>query len=68
MHTPCCSAPRSPRVDKVDWKAAIVGWLLRNIRVDIDTLCRAIEAMDVNHDGSLDLGELIKGILRIVRG
>ena len=49
------------------WKAAVVGWLLRSVRVDVDVICKAIEGMDVNQDGSLDLGELIKGILRLVK-
>lgn len=49
------------------WKAVVVGWLLRTIRVDVDVICKAIEGMDVNQDGSLDLGELIKGILRLVK-
>ena len=49
------------------WKAAVVGWLLRSVRVDVDVICKAIEGMDVNQDGSLDLGELIKGILQLVK-
>ena len=49
------------------WKAVVVGWLLRSVRVDVDVICKAIEGMDVNSDGSLDLGELIKGILALVR-
>lgn len=48
-------------------KAVVVGWLLRTIRVDIDVICRAIEGLDDNGDGSLDLGELVSGILRLVR-
>lgn len=51
----------------MSWKAAVVGWLLRTIKVDVDVICRAIEGMDVNQDASLDLGELIKGILRLVK-
>ena len=50
------------------WRELIVGWLLSSIKVDIDTICKAIEGMDdVNSDGSLDLGELIKGILKLVK-
>ena len=49
------------------WKAVVVGWLLRSVRVDVDVICKAIEGMDVNQDGSLDLGELIKGILQLVK-
>ena len=49
------------------WRELIVGWLLSSIKVDINTICKAIEGMDVNQDGSLDLGELIKGILALVR-
>ena len=49
------------------WKAVVVGWLLRSVRVDVDVICKAIEGMDVNQDGSLDLGELIKGILKLVK-
>lgn len=48
------------------WKDAIVGWLLKNIRVDIDDICQAIEGMDTDRDGSLDLGELVRGILKAV--
>ena len=51
----------------MSWKAVVVGWLLRSVRVDVDVICKAIEGMDVNQDGSLDLGELIKGILRLVK-
>ena len=49
------------------WKAVVVGWLLKAVRVDVDTICNAIETMDVNRDGSLDLGELVAGILRLVK-
>ena len=49
------------------WRELIVGWLLSSIKVDINTICKAIEGMDVNSDGSLDLGELIRGILGLVR-
>ena len=49
------------------WRELIVGWLLSAIKVDINTICKAIEGMDVNSDGSLDLGELIKGILGLVK-
>ena len=49
------------------WRELIVGWLLSSIKVDIDTICKAIEGMDVNSDGSLDLGELIKGILGVLK-
>ena len=49
------------------WRELLVGWLLSSIKVDIDTICKAIEGMDVNSDGSLDLGELIRGILGLVR-
>ena len=49
------------------WKEIIVGWLLKSIKVDVDVICKAIEGMDVNQDGSLDLGELIKGILQLVK-
>ena len=49
------------------WRELIVGWLLSCIKVDIDTICKAIEGMDVNQDGSLDLGELVAGILRLVK-
>ena len=49
------------------WRELIVGWLLSSIKVDIDTICKAIEGLDVNSDGSLDLGELIRGILGLVR-
>ena len=49
------------------WRELFVGWLLSSIKVDIDTICKAIEGMDVNSDGSLDLGELIKGILGLVK-
>ena len=49
------------------WRELIVGWLRSSIKVDIDTICKAIEGMDVNSDGSLDLGELIRGILGLVR-
>ena len=49
------------------WRELIVGWLLSSIKVDIDTICKAIEGMDVNSDGSLDLGELIRGILKLVK-
>ena len=51
----------------MSWKAAVVGWLLRTIRVDVDVICKAIEGMDANDDGSLDLGELIRGILKLVK-
>ena len=51
----------------MSWKAVVVGWLLRSVRVDVDVICKAIEGMDVNQDGSLDLGELIRGILALVR-
>ena len=51
----------------MSWKAVVVGWLLRSVRVDVDVICKAIEGMDVNQDGSLDLGELIKGILQLVK-
>lgn len=49
------------------WRELIVGWLLSSIKVDINTICKAIEGMDVNSDGSLDLGELIKGILGVLK-
>ena len=49
------------------WKEIIVGWLLKSMKVDVDVICKAIEGMDVNSDGSLDLGELIKGILKLVK-
>ena len=49
------------------WRELIVGWLLSSIKVDIGTICKAIEGMDVNSDGSLDLGELIRGILKLVK-
>ena len=49
------------------WRELIVGWLLSSIKVDVVTICKAIEGMDVNSDGSLDLGELIRGILGLVR-
>ena len=49
------------------WKEIIVGWLLKSVKVDVDVICKAIEGMDVNQDGSLDLGELIKGILQLVK-
>ena len=49
------------------WRELIVGWLLSSIKVDIDTICKAIEGMDVKSDGYLDLGELIRGILGLVR-
>ena len=49
------------------WKAVVVGWLLRSVRVDVDVICKAIEGMDVNQDGSLDLGELVAGILKLVK-
>ena len=49
------------------WRELIVGWLLSSIKVDIDTICKAIEGMDVNSDGSLALGELISGIMGLVR-
>ena len=49
------------------WKEIVVGWLLKSIKVDVDVICKAIEGMDANQDGSLDLGELIKGILALVR-
>ena len=49
------------------WKEIIVGCLLKSIKVDVDVICKAIEGMDVNSDGSLDLGELIKGILKLVK-
>ena len=49
------------------WRELIVGWLLSSIKVDIDTICKAIEGMDANDDGSLDLGELIRGILKLVK-
>ena len=49
------------------WKEIIVGWLLKSIKVDVDVICKAIEGRDVNSDGSLDLGELIKGILKLVK-
>ena len=51
----------------MSWKAAVVGWRLSTLRVDVDVICKAIEGMDVNQDGSLDLGELIKGILQLVK-
>ena len=51
----------------MSWKAAVVGWLLRSVRVDVDVICKAIEGMDVNQDGSLELGELIRGILKLVK-
>ena len=51
----------------MSWKAVVVGWLLRSVRVDVDVICKAIEGMDINSDGSLDLGELIKGILKLVK-
>ena len=49
------------------WRELIVGWLLSSIKVDINTICKAIEGMEVNSDGSLDLGELIKGILGVLK-
>ena len=49
------------------WRELIVGWLLSSIKVDINTICKAIEGMDANDDCSLDLGELIRGILGLVR-
>ena len=49
------------------WKAVVVGWLLKAVKVDVDTICKAIEGMDANDDGSLDLGELIRGILKLVK-
>lgn len=49
------------------WRELIVGWLLSSIKVDINIICKAIEGMDVNSDGSLDLGELIKGILGVLK-
>jgi len=49
------------------WKAVVVGWLLKAVKVDVDTICNAIETMDVNQDGSLDLGELVAGILKLVK-
>lgn len=49
------------------WRELIVGWVLSSIKVDINTICKAIEGMDVNSDGSLDLGELIKGILGVLK-
>ena len=49
------------------WRELIVGWLLSSIKVDITSICKAIEGMDVNSDGSLDLGELIKGILGVLK-
>ena len=52
---------------RMGWRELIVGWLLSSIKVDINTICKAIEGMDVNSDGSLDLGELIKGILGVLK-
>ena len=49
------------------WKAVVVGWLLKAVKVDVDTICNAIETMDVNQDGCLDLGELTRGILKLVK-
>ena len=49
------------------WKAVVVGWLLKAVKVDVDTICKAIEGMDVNQDDSLDLGELVAGILKLVK-
>ena len=49
------------------WKEIIVGWLLKSIKVDVDVICKAIEGMDANDDGSLDLGELIRGSLKWVK-
>ena len=51
----------------MSWRELIVGWLLSSIKVDINTICKAIEGRDVNSDGSLDLGELIRGILKLVK-
>ena len=48
------------------WGELIVGWLLSSIKVDIDTICKAIEGMAVNSDGSLDLGQLTRGMLGLV--
>ena len=45
----------------------IVGWLLYSNTVSIDTICKAIEGMAVNSDGYLDLGELIRRILTLVK-
>ena len=49
------------------WNAVVVGWLPKAGPVDADPICNAIETMDVNQDGSLDLGELVAGILRLVK-
>ena len=49
------------------WRELILGCVLSSIKVDIDTICKAIEGMDANDDGSLDLGELIRGILKLVK-
>lgn len=49
------------------WKETLIGWLLKSIKVDVDVICSAIENMDINSDGSLDLGELIRVILKLVK-
>ena len=49
------------------WKAVVVGWLLKAVKVDVDTMCNAIETMDVNQDGSLDVGAPAAGSLERVK-
>ena len=40
----------------MSWRERVDGWLLAATKEEINTTCKATEGMDVNSDGSLDLG------------
>lgn len=50
------------------WKERVAAWLLCNVKVDIDMLCRVIETLDTDKDGYLSLGEIVRGVGRLIKG
>lgn len=45
----------------------IVEWLLRNVRIPTTVINEAVETVDKDDDGYVDLGEVVAAIRRIWR-
>lgn len=45
----------------------IVIWLLKNAKVKIETIIAVCNRLDKDEDGYVSLGELVRGILDVIR-
>lgn len=45
----------------------IVIWLMRNVKVKIETIVNVCNRLDKDEDGYISLGEMLRGILDVIR-